>query len=125
MDMMKSEVARKIDWKFVGWHILYTAVLAWWAGLFLLGPFPQDLGREPGYWTLYFGVIPSALVLALAFLRPTIGYCLVLCYGAFIALATIAIPIIGGNAFGLIVVFPMWPFILEAGFIWGFRAAKR
>jgi hypothetical protein len=56
--------------RFLGWRAVYGLVLLALALPFLIGPADPDVGREPGWYLLILGVVPTAVVLALVRSKP-------------------------------------------------------
>lgn len=112
-----TQATRRIDRKFVGWHILYTVVLAGWAAMFLVGPVDDCVGREPGYWALWSGVLPSLVMLALGLVRPHAAYMAAVMYGLLVALPPVFFTLTLRSNMWLIVFFPLFPFVAEAAVI--------
>ena len=114
MESGERQTGRRIDWKFVGWHLFYTAVLAAWGVLFLTGPENDCLGREPGYWVLALGALPSLAMLVLGLRHRLAAYRLAIIYGVLVAAGVAALVVTAYGFLWVVVFFPLFAFIVEA-----------
>lgn len=112
MESGEQRTARRVDRKFVGWHVFYTAVLTAWGLLFVINN--QDFGSEPGYWVLALGALPSLAMLGVGCIRPAAGYVMGLVYGAIVAVGVAILVVTTPNMLWMVVSFPLFAFIVEA-----------
>ena len=104
---------RRVDRKFAGWHMLYSVILVAWGLLFLLSN-NDCLGREPGYWVLGFGALPSLALLVTGYLKPAVAYWAAMVYGAIIALGVLGLLSTTHSYLWVVVFFPLFAYIVEA-----------
>ena len=113
---------RRVDRKFVAWHVLYTVILGAWGVLFLLSN-DDCLGREPGYWVLSFSAFPSLVMLVIGCLKPVVAYWVAMVYGAIIAVGVIVLLMTMHSYHWVVVFLPLFFYIGEAVVIFVRRSA--
>ena len=109
-----EQVARpRFDRKFVGWHVFYTVILTAW-GCLLANPSPHnELGTETGYWILAIGALPSLILTVMGVVWPLAAYRLAMVYAGVLAVGTLVLVGTTANFLWVVVVFPVFGFIVE------------
>lgn len=121
MESREQGIRRPIDRKFVGWHVFYSFILIAFGLLFLVAD-DNCVGREPGYWFLGFGGVPSLTLLVVGLLRPMTAYKAAMLYGAVMAIGAGFLAATTPNAMWVALLFPLFGFIAEAAvIIWRWR----
>ena len=119
----------RVHWAYLTWRYVYTVVLLVW-GLWLLHPIPQnEIGPQPAWFTIIFGVLPTILFLVLAYIRPSLAQTCVIAHGSLIlAIALTLLFTLGSTPdklMSIIIGAPLFGFIAEGTVVVVFRARDK
>ena len=101
---------------FVIWRIVYASLLLLISLPFICVP-GDEIGSEPGYWYLVYGILPSVIILLLIKMRSKHALSLAVAHDFLVLVGFIYyLAILRGNYLGLFFMLPLAAFVLE-GFV--------
>ena len=100
-------------WSYLIWRILYTGLLIWFGAFYLFDP-RNELGSEPGYFLLLCGVLPSIVLIPLAWYWPLVARKCALIYGYLILLGALVLVATAEGFLWLLVAIPLLGFPIES-----------